>query len=69
MTKDRFSHKIDDLGRLLMPNELRNELGWETGDTLSLCRLKDTVVVSLEKKKGLGQDCSGKAFSTTDYRN
>jgi len=57
MTKEGFSHKIDDLGRVLLPNELRKEVDWEIGDTISLCRVSGTVVMSLEKKKT--QDSSG----------
>ena len=58
MAKKDFTHKIDDLGRVLVPQALRQELGWEIGDTLSLCRLKDTVVMSLEEKKDLNPDSS-----------
>jgi len=57
MKKEGYT--IDDLGRLLVPKALRSELGWEIGDTLSLCRLKDTVVISLEEKKAPSQDCVG----------
>jgi len=50
MTKEGFTHKIDDLGRVLVPQALRKELGWEIGDILSLCHVSGTVVLSLEEK-------------------
>ena len=56
MAKKDFTHKIDDLGRVLVPQELRKPLGWEIGDTVSLYRLKDSVIVNLEKKKDLCSD-------------
>jgi len=51
MAKEGFLHKIDDLGRVLLPKELRKELCWDIGDTLSLCRVSGVMVVSLGKKK------------------
>jgi len=50
MTKEMFTHKIDDLGRVLLPKGLRDELGWEIGDTLSLCRVDDTVILCMERE-------------------
>jgi len=32
--KLELKHKIDDLGRILIPKQLRTELGASTGDTL-----------------------------------
>jgi len=61
MAKESFSHMIDDLGRVLLPKELRNELGWDTGDTLSLCSVNGTVVMSIEKGDNPESDCG-------DYR-
>ena len=51
----REGHKIDDLGRVLLPKRLRDELGWEIGDTLSLNPENGTMVLSLEEKKN--SDC------------
>jgi len=51
MTNEKYNHKIDDLGRVLLPKELRSTLGWEIGDTLSLCRVSDTIVLSLEENE------------------
>ena len=50
MTKEKFLHKIDDLGRILLPKELREDLGWDIADTISLVRVSGTVVISLEEK-------------------
>jgi len=49
MANEMYKHKIDDLGRVLLPKELRSTLGWDIGDTLSLCRVSGTIVLSLEE--------------------
>jgi len=49
MANEMYKHKIDDLGRILLPKELRSTLGWEIDDTLSLCRVSGTIVLSLEE--------------------
>jgi len=49
MAKEKHKHKIDDLGRVLLPKELRKAVGWDIGDTLSLCHVSDTLVLSLEE--------------------
>ena len=42
---------IDDLGRVLLPNDARQRLGWETGDTLSMCQLDaNTLIIQLLEK-------------------
>jgi len=48
MANEMYKHKIDDLGRVLLPKELRKAVGWEIGDTLSLCKVSGTIVLSLE---------------------
>jgi len=50
MTKEGHKHKIDDLGRVLLPRELRKDVGWDIGDILYLHRMGDTLVLSLEEK-------------------
>jgi len=52
MVNVEHKHKIDDLGRVLLPKELRSTVGWEIGDTLSLCRVSGTIVLSLEERDG-----------------
>jgi len=51
MSNEAYRHKIDDLGRVLLPKELRSTVGWEIGDTLSLCRVSGTIVLSLEENE------------------
>jgi len=65
MTNEKYNHKIDDLGRLLLPKELRSILGWEIGDTLSLCRVSGTIVLSLEEggSAEAGEIASAKSIS------
>ena len=59
MTKENYLHKIDDLGRVLLPKELRKELDWDISDTLSLCRVGSTIVMSLEENKSSAHKHSG----------
>ena len=54
--------KLDELGRILIPNQLRTLLGWELGDEIEMhydggCR----AVLQLAKEKG-GCGCRDKAF-------
>ena len=42
---------IDDLGRIVLPRELRKELGWGVGDKLSISRTDNTINMELSKKK------------------
>jgi len=49
MAKEEHKHKIDDLGRVLLPKELRQAVGWSIGDTLSLCHVSGTIVLSMEE--------------------
>jgi len=58
VAKENCLHKIDDLGRILLPKELRKELGWDIGDILSLCPVSGTVVMSLEKTEESEPDCN-----------
>ena len=57
MTKEKHVHKIDDLGRVLLPKELRTEMCWDIGDTLSLSRVSGAVVISLEERENTEVDC------------
>jgi len=51
MVKLELTRKIDALGRVVIPRELRARLGWDIGDTLSLCCENGTLAVSLLKKQ------------------
>jgi len=36
---------IDDLGRIVIPSELREELGWDVRDVVELYKENDTIVM------------------------
>jgi len=36
---------IDDLWRIVLPSELREELGWDARDVIELYRENDTIVM------------------------
>ena len=45
------SRTIDELGRILLPNELRAKYGWDTGDTLALYYVdNNTLMLQLSEK-------------------
>ena len=52
------SQVIDDLGRVLLPNEARKRLGWETGDTVSMCQLDANTLVLQLLEKGTLPKCA-----------
>jgi len=46
------SRTIDELGRILLPNELRAKYGWDEGDTLALYYVdENTLMLQLSEKK------------------
>jgi len=47
------TQSIDDLGRIVLPSELREELGWNVRDVIELCRENDTVVM---RKAEMGKE-------------
>jgi len=66
MANETYKHKIDDLGRVLLPIELRKSVGWDIGDTLSLCRVSGTIVLSLEEGNVLDASDSVKPLPCSD---
>ena len=45
------SRTIDELGRILLPNELRTKYGWDAGDTLALYYVdNNTLMLQLSEK-------------------
>ena len=51
------TRQIDELGRIVLPNELRAKYGWEAKDTLSLyCVDSNTIMLQLAEKNP-GQKC------------
>ena len=49
-TVDSSSAKVDSKGRILLPPSLRDELGLEPGDVVSLRRTKGAVLVTMGGK-------------------
>ena len=39
------TRKIDELGRIVLPSELRNEPGWDTGAKVAVYYVNDTTVL------------------------
>ena len=50
------TRKIDELGRVILPSELRKKLGWGTGDSLSVIE-KDGEVIFKPFEKFQGPKC------------
>lgn len=51
MEEEVKPRKLDELGRLVLPAEYRNKLGWKTGDTIG-CKLDiQTQTIILYKEK------------------
>lgn len=40
-----YIHRIDDLGRVVIPKEIRKSLGIEAGDELRMCALGDYITM------------------------
>lgn len=41
--------RLDDLGRLVIPEEIRRELGWKEGGPLKLCFDRENKAIVLKK--------------------
>jgi len=46
----KIEHRIDDLGRVLLPTELRKYLDWDKGDVLSIHQENGKVIMELTEK-------------------
>jgi len=44
-----YTCKIDDLGRVLIPRDLRQSLDWKIGDNLSFRRIDDVIALRIAK--------------------
>lgn len=53
------SRKVDELGRIVLPSEIRSELGVELGDSLDLSVDKTGTVVFLKKSEKHCVICHG----------
>jgi len=47
----QIEQRIDDLGRILLPTELRKYLNWEKGDVLSIHQENGSVILKLAEKR------------------
>ena len=56
MMELQSSRKIDELGRILLPIELRNKMGWEANDSVSLYFVDGNTVIMQLKEKHAGAD-------------
>ena len=43
--------KVDDLGRILLPNQLRTQLGWEIGSEIEMYHDGSRAILQLENGK------------------
>ena len=51
-----ISRKIDDLGRIVLPQEQRKRLGWNTGDTLGVYYVDtNTLILQAQNKPMVSQ--------------
>jgi len=48
----KITRTLDDLGRVIIPKELREELGWNERDVIELYRENDTIVMCRAKMDG-----------------
>ena len=51
-----YTCRIDELGRIVLPRELRKKLGWSLRDTLLLRIDDDTIILKLSKKDLMPND-------------
>ena len=49
--ENQYLHKIDGLGRILLPREVREGLGWETGDILGMRKEDSKLILQLAEKR------------------
>ena len=56
MLSKRLVRRIDDLGRIVIPKEIRRNMGWNDGDALEITYNNDTV--SIRKYKKSFEECA-----------
>jgi len=49
--------KVDELGRIVLPSEVRSKLGWGTGDSVSLYYVDDDKLLLQLLERHPGQRC------------
>ena len=43
--KARIVRKLDELGRIIIPAEMRNEMGWDRNTKITICREEEKLVL------------------------
>jgi len=57
MMKEIGAFTIDEMGRIVIPSELRNMLGWEKGSELSMYYADNNTAILQPCKKRSGRTC------------
>ena len=50
--------KIDHLGRVVVPSEIRKSIGIETGDPVEMIPVKDGILLKIKNKTKRLEDCT-----------
>ena len=54
--KYQTTRTVDELGRVALPKELREDLNLDEGDVISIRRMADAIILQLKEKRGNAQD-------------
>jgi len=46
----RATRTLDEFGRIVLPGDLREELGWHKGDVIEICKDGDKITLQLQEK-------------------
>jgi len=46
----QLTQRIDGLGRVLLPKDLRKELEWDNGDRIAISKENNKVILQLQEK-------------------
>jgi len=61
-----ITRKIDDLGRIAIPKEIRRSLHWMGGDELEICATEDGVFVRRPRSEGVSSKLERVKAETAD---
>lgn len=66
-----IERKVDDLGRVVLPKEMRDSLGVENGNKVSITREEDSIIIKnckeTKTRKEIKEKLDSKKKSNTDY--